>query len=90
MTVMLFGQCAYCGRERHLNKDHVVPVSKGGTDWPTNILWVCVPCNQAKKNAPLEEFRHRRYMRDIRKETGLPDRLFWFEIEGNRPTSQTL
>lgn len=43
--------CQYCGRKAPdvvLHVDHRVPVSKGGTDEPANLLTACADCNQGK------------------------------------------
>jgi len=37
--------CAYCRRPRPLTRHHVVPLSKGGTNWISNILPACASCN---------------------------------------------
>jgi 5-methylcytosine-specific restriction endonuclease McrA len=49
--------CQYCGRPQaslkpreSLTRDHVVPISRGGTnDW-TNVVTACSPCNTRKAN----------------------------------------
>jgi hypothetical protein len=44
-------RCKWCGKELTdltLTKDHIVPVSKGGTDWPANLAPACQPCNSGK------------------------------------------
>lgn len=53
------GRCAYCDCEltpeyRHL--DHVMPLSRGGSNWPSNLAWACPPCNLSKNNRLLEEW----------------------------------
>ncbi|WP_234383145.1 RNA-guided endonuclease IscB [Streptomyces dysideae] len=49
--------CAYCGATGvPLNIDHIRPRSRGGTDRISNLTLACIPCNQAKGNAPVEEF----------------------------------
>ncbi|MFA4966370.1 MAG: HNH endonuclease [Thermoleophilia bacterium] len=41
-------RCQYCGSERHLTVDHVVPRSKGGPDTWDNLVTSCAPCNRKK------------------------------------------
>ncbi len=43
-------RCAYC-RMRLKGRgvvDHIVPLAGGGSNWPRNLQWACVPCNSAK------------------------------------------
>ncbi len=55
-------RCQYCGRHltelkprESLTRDHVVPLSRGGTnDW-TNVVTACGPCNTRKGNRLPEE-----------------------------------
>lgn len=50
-------RCAYCGAEGvPLEVEHVVPRSRGGSNRVANLVPACVPCNQAKGNAPVEVF----------------------------------
>lgn len=42
--------CLCCGLQVPLTRDHVVPVSQGGTDAITNIQPLCKPCNSQKNN----------------------------------------
>jgi 5-methylcytosine-specific restriction endonuclease McrA len=51
------GLCAYCGQRAATTLDHVVPVSKGGTNHIDNLLGSCGTCNRSKENVSLEEFR---------------------------------
>lgn len=49
--------CQYCGRTPPavvLQCDHIVPVSKGGTDDNTNLATSCADCNLGKSNIPLD------------------------------------
>jgi 5-methylcytosine-specific restriction endonuclease McrA len=51
------GMCPYCGREiidGHF--DHVMPLSRGGSNVRENILWVCAQCNRQKHNKTLVDF----------------------------------
>jgi len=45
-------KCRYCGRtvgpDLMLEVDHVVPVSKGGTNDPINLVTACFDCNRGK------------------------------------------
>ena len=60
--------CRYCGRQSdkvELVIDHLIPVSKGGTNDQENLITACVECNQGKadriieQSAPTEEDRLR-------------------------------
>lgn len=46
--------CQYCGRTKKVGIklviDHKVPVSKGGTDSPENLITACDECNLGKSN----------------------------------------
>jgi 5-methylcytosine-specific restriction endonuclease McrA len=45
-------RCAYCriklNGDGHL--DHIVPLSKGGANFPRNLQWLCGPCNSSKQD----------------------------------------
>src|SRR3990170_933860 len=44
-------RCAYCHRlVVPLEQDHVVPISRGGSHTPDNIVPACKPCNSSKGN----------------------------------------
>ena len=49
-------KCAYCGSDKELTIDHVVPRSKGGTDFTKNVVCCCHSCNQSKSHIPWEEW----------------------------------
>lgn len=42
------GLCAYCSANKANSIDHVVPLSKGGSNFIGNILPVCSLCNSSK------------------------------------------
>ncbi len=55
-------RCQYCGRpgtelrlRESLTRDHVVPMSRGGTNEWTNVVTACSPCNTRKANHMPEE-----------------------------------
>ena len=49
-------QCAYCGNGSELTIDHVVPRSRGGSDFTKNVVCCCNSCNQQKSHTPWEEW----------------------------------
>lgn len=47
--VAAFGErCAYCGEAKPLSRDHVAPLSRGGSNAIENIVPACGPCNSRK------------------------------------------
>lgn len=36
--------------------DHIVPISRGGDNWPDNIQLLCPRCNQSKHNKTMDEW----------------------------------
>lgn len=49
-------QCAYCGSEENLTIDHIIPQSKGGSDFTKNVVCCCHSCNQNKSHTSWEEW----------------------------------
>lgn len=43
-------KCGCCGLKKELTKDHMRPLSKGGTDYISNIEPLCKNCNSKKHN----------------------------------------
>lgn len=55
--------CYYChntlkkrGKKYLYHVEHVVPISKGGSNWPDNIVIACPTCNQKKGDKLLHEW----------------------------------
>jgi hypothetical protein len=54
-------KCAACGKgedECRLSIDHIVPLSRGGTNTIENIQILCLPCNQAKADMAISYVRN--------------------------------
>lgn len=86
-------RCYYCGKLRRpfangptrrldITIDHIVPISRGGTDELDNLVPACRACNSAKCAASLDEFRHVAAIRDL----GLPsftrEQIEWMRLRG--------
>lgn len=71
-VLLLFGgQCPYCEQpiDGPPDPDHVVPLSRGGSNGSSNILPCCRPCNSDKRDLLLSEWNADRARR------GLPHRI---------------
>jgi hypothetical protein len=44
------GRCVRCGSRENLEYDHIVPISKGGSNTARNIELLCQNCNRSKGN----------------------------------------
>lgn len=55
-------KCAACGTRLkgggHL--DHIVALARGGSNWPSNLQWLCAPCNLTKSARDPIEFMQSR------------------------------
>ena len=55
-------KCVYCGVEKHetpqgwLTMEHLIPLSRGGTNWPSNLAPSCKSCNCSKGTKTHFEF----------------------------------
>lgn len=48
--------CAYCNNPYGLTVDHVIPLSKGGTNAKCNIVPACQSCNSSKNSKDMIEW----------------------------------
>lgn len=56
-----WGGCAYCGAsDRALQRDCVLPISRGGRYTITNVVPACGPCNMSKCNAEVTGWLRRK------------------------------
>lgn len=44
------GVCALCGEDKTPSIDHIIPISKGGSDDLSNLQVLCSSCNSKKGN----------------------------------------
>jgi hypothetical protein len=49
-------KCKYCGNTEKLTADHVIPMTRGGTHNPSNLVACCIPCNTKKGNRLVAEW----------------------------------
>lgn len=49
-------ECVFCGAALNLQKDHLIPVSRGGQNVAENMVWSCRNCNLARGNKGIFEW----------------------------------
>lgn len=54
--IVFYGSLCYLCRAPFEAIDHVIPLSRGGSDWPANLRPICTSCNSAKGAKMLSEF----------------------------------
>lgn len=54
--VLAGGACKACGSTERLEVDHIIPVSREGTDEVENLQPLCYDCNRAKSDQTMDEF----------------------------------
>jgi 5-methylcytosine-specific restriction endonuclease McrA len=50
-------RCAYCDKSKNLHLDHMIPLARGGTNWPWNLQWLCAFHNTSKNAMTDAEYR---------------------------------
>lgn len=52
--------CKYCGQiGGKLECDHIVPISKGGSNKLSNLTTACLKCNRSKRNKNISEWSNK-------------------------------
>lgn len=54
--------CCICGSHNNVCVDHIIPVSKGGTNERSNLQSLCKRCNDIKGNRLTNEELKERYL----------------------------
>lgn len=57
-------RCRYCQQpltDASLVKEHAIPLSRGGSNWPGNLVPSCKSCNSQKNNRTFVEFAEQAY-----------------------------
>jgi 5-methylcytosine-specific restriction endonuclease McrA len=50
-------KCYYCGSNTNITIDHRIPISRGGSNWPANLVPACLGCNSSKRDKTEKEFK---------------------------------
>lgn len=58
LEILQKGRCWWCGKKlpKIYHVDHRIPLAKGGTDWPDNLVLACPNCNLSKSDKLPEEW----------------------------------
>lgn len=86
------GKCAYCRRSLQHQRwhiEHVVPLSRGGSDGPENLVLACERCNLNKAAKTPEEWTNRWYLTEAAVwEVKLTGSLWkWVFMENSMPSN---
>lgn len=59
LYIMQDGQCASCTLELSItghHVDHIIPLARGGSNWPDNLQILCPSCNCSKGTKTMDEW----------------------------------
>lgn len=48
--------CVFCGSGKNLERDHLIPVNRGGRDAADNMVWSCRTCNASRGSRGIFEW----------------------------------
>jgi 5-methylcytosine-specific restriction endonuclease McrA len=57
MRKLYESQCWYCGSNKNIQADHVVPLARGGRHSEGNLMPLCRSCNLSKRDKTITEWR---------------------------------
>lgn len=52
-----FKCCPRCGKDKRLTMDHIIPLSKNGTNFLDNLQPLCFSCNAGKRDVSIVDYR---------------------------------
>ncbi len=59
-------RCIYCKSTENLTVEHMIPLSRGGTNWPANLAPACRSCNCSKNNKTITEYKEHMNEKTVR------------------------
>ncbi len=84
-----WGCCAYCGAEEPaLQKDTMLPISRGGRYTLANVVPACRSCNASKGNTELTSWMRRKKLDEPRFLLRQVETLQRINAPGSEPTEQ--
>ena len=64
ILISLYPFCLKCGTDKQLEVDHIVPLSKGGSNIITNLQMLCKSCNRSKW-VDTEDYRPKEFVIEL-------------------------